>query len=65
MNKLMLAYIQNARMYIVNIDGKTIHTKPTASESCNTDDAKNKATVSGADIKTGEYSGFNLCEYCF
>ena len=65
MNKQMLGRIENSRQYIVNIDGKMIHTKPAASESCNTDDALNKATMSGADLKTGEFGDFDLCEYCF
>lgn len=57
--------IKDDAEYIVNFDGKMIHTRPAASESCNTDDAPNKARRSGAQLKTGEYDDYEYCKFCF
>lgn len=57
--------LRDEREYIVNFDGKMIHTRPAASESCNTDDAPNKARRSGAQLKNEEYADYSFCKFCF
>lgn len=57
--------IKDDSVYIVNFDGATIHTKPQASESCNTDQAENKATRSGVQLRSEEYDEFDFCKFCF
>ena len=54
-----------AEKYIVNLDTQRIHRKKGLTENCNTDQIKNKRTVTGKVLNEDEqYEDYDTCDWC-